>query len=128
MRSATHLQKRSVAIATALILLSVGLLAQHHEAEAAHVREQSGRMVHAQSLAEHHDASSNAHMHGREVHRHAGECSLLAIAHAPAHHAAAPVITATATTTSHVETSPPAVVQSIAAYRFAPKTSPPLAR
>lgn len=128
MRRATQLQKRSVAIATALILLSVGLLARHHEAEAAHVREQSGRMVHAQALAEHHDASSNAHMHGREVHSHSGDCSLLAIAHAPALHVYAPIVAAVATLTSHVETSPPAVVRSIAAYRFAPKTSPPLAR
>ena len=125
MRSATHLQKRSVAIATALILLSVGLLARHHEAEAAHVRESSGRMVHAQALAEHHGTTPNAHLHGREVHAHAGECSLLAIAHAPALHVGSLGVAAVATLTSHLELAPSAIASSIAAYRFAPKTSPP---
>lgn len=121
------MQKRSVAIATALILLSVGLLARHHEAEAVHVREASGRMVHAEALAEHHETTTNAHLHGREAHGHAGECSLLAIAHAPALHVGALVVAAAATLTSYVAIAPVVAASSIAAYRFAPKTSPPLA-
>jgi hypothetical protein len=121
------LQKRSVAIATALILLSVGLLARHHEAEAAHVREASGRMVHAQELADHHESSTNAHLHGREVHAHAGDCSLLAIAHAPALHAGTLVVAAAVELTTSTELAPLAVTPSVAAIRFAPKTSPPSA-
>jgi hypothetical protein len=124
-----HMQKRrSVAIATALILLCVGMFARHHEAEAAHVREQSGRIVHAQELAEHHDASTNAHLHGRELHKHAGECGLLAIAYAPAIDASAPIVVTPAAQAVLVAAEPALhVATSIAAYRFAPKTSPPSA-
>ena len=131
---ATHLQKRRVAkritaIATALILLCVGLFARHHEGETAHAREHSGRVVHAHAVADHHGASTSAHLHARDVHSaHAGECSLLAIAHAPALHVAAPVVaTPAASTTVLLAAAPSLVSSSTAAYRLAPKTSPPSA-
>lgn len=111
-----------------LIVLSVGFLAQRHEAETAHVRELSGRIVHAQELAEHHELSASAHLHGREAHRHSGDCSLLALAHERGTIATAPVAIAAAAATY---TLPAAelhdVVVARAAYRIAPKTSPPSA-
>lgn len=128
---ATHVQKRGVAIATALILLCVGLLARHHEAEAAHVRERSGRVVHAQELAGHHEASGwsgrTAHLHGREVHRHAGECTLVAIAHVPAVASVAPSLLAApaGSAAAPLPARAATAARSIATYRIAPKTSPP---
>ena len=119
---------RVVAIATALAFVAVGLLAQRHEAETAHAREQSGRVVHAQALADHHEASSHTHLHGREAHGHEGDCSLLAMAHdrfASASHVAIAVaieaVEATEVAAAHD------IAAAIATYRLAPKTSPPAA-
>ena len=122
------MQQRFVAIATALTFLLVGLFARHHEAEAAHVREQSGRIVHAQSLSEHHEVSTNAHLHGREVHKHTGDCSLLVLAHAPLLDAAAVVIaTPVASSTPVVVARALGTASTRVGYRIAPKTSPPQA-
>jgi hypothetical protein len=121
-------QKRLVAIATALILLGVGLLAKQHEAEAAHAHEHSGQIVHAQKLADHHEPDSTAHLHGREDHGHHGACTLLAIAHQPIVHTTAGIAVAVTRITrslGEVATTEPRA--SIAAYRLAPKTSPPSA-
>lgn len=128
MLRATQLQVRLVAIATALLLLTVGLLARHHEAEMAHVSERSGRVVHAHALSEHHEPGTTAHLHGREAHAHAGDCSLLALAHAPLLHTA-PFVVATpvAARVSDAAPAAPDARRAIAAYRFAPKTSPPSA-
>ena len=125
---ATQLQKRAVAIATALTLLAVGLLARWHEADAAHAREHSGRVVHAQALAEHHEESAAAHLHGREVHAHAGDCTLLAMAHekiavTSPHVIATPVEAITPVVAGELVTAH----ATLAAYRLAPKTSPPSA-
>jgi hypothetical protein len=122
------MQKRVVAIATALALVCVGFLAQHHEAEAAHAREQSGRIVHAQELADHHVVGANAHLHESAKHEHAGDCSLLAVLHAPIHETrAVAIIVAPALTVAVLApiATPPRVA--IAGYRIAPKTSPPVA-
>ena len=125
---ATHMQKRVVALATALTLLCVGLLARHHASEAAHAREQSGQIVHAQELADHHVVGTNAHLHEAAVHEHAGDCTLLAIAYAPLL-ASAHVVIATPASSSSVVVAPVVTVTgaSIAGYRLAPKTSPPVA-
>src|SRR5690242_1664120 len=85
---ATRMQERRsrrvAAAVTAVLLLLVGWLGARHEAEVAHVRDQRGDVVHAQELAEHHEESAVAHLHGRESHEHApGACELLAITHAP---------------------------------------------
>jgi hypothetical protein len=115
-----------VAVATAVAFVAVGLLAQRHEAETAHAREHSGRVVHAQALADHHEASPAAHLHGRDGHGHAGDCSLLAMAHerlvVSSHVLSAAATTAIAlieAAASHDS------VATIATYRLAPKTSPP---
>jgi len=122
------MQQRVVDIATAFTLLCVGLLARRHEAEAAHAREQSGRIVHAQELADHHVVSANAHLHETAVHEHAGDCSLLALAHAPILDAAPIVLATTAATSTDVVATIASVTHvSIASYRLAPKTSPPSA-
>jgi len=127
-RRATQVQQRGVALATALILLCVGFLANRHEAEAAHVRERSGRVVHAQALAERHEVSTNAHLHGREVHAHLGECSLHAITHAPVVHTTRfVVVTPVESTATLVASSASVVGGALDAYRIAPKTSPPSA-
>ena len=122
------MQKRVVAVATALTLLCVGLLARHHASEAAHAREHSGQIVHAQELADHHVGGANAHLHEAAVHEHAGACSLLAIAHAPLLATARHVLTTPAAVTTQVGGTVVAVAgASIAGYRLAPKTSPPIA-
>lgn len=122
------MQKRCVAIATALILLGVGLLAQRHEADVAHAKEHSGRVVHAQGVADHHHTDKAAHLHGREVHEHAGDCSLLAMLHERIVQAAAPVaVTPAAAIELLAESAHRDVVVAIAPYRLAPKTSPPSA-
>lgn len=127
MLPATQMQKRAVAIATTLILLCVGFLANRHEAEVAHVREQSGRIVHAQELAEHHEISTNAHLHGREVHEHAGDCSLLALAHERLTTTPIVLVTLPVAATTKVEIVPVHEARAVAgAYRYAPKTSPPV--
>lgn len=122
------MQKRVVAIATALALVCVGLLARHHEAAAAHAREQSGQIVHAQELADHHVGGVNAHIHEAAAHGHAGDCSLLAVLHAPLVETRAVVIAAAPV---HTVTVTAAVVVpsrgARAGYRIAPKTSPPVA-
>jgi hypothetical protein len=122
------LQRRAVAIATTLTLLCVGFLANRHEAEVAHVREHSGRVVHAQELGEHHEVSASAHLHGREVHEHAGDCSLRALAHERITLAVAVVVATPVETTALVaEVAPRVAYVASAKYRIAPKTSPPTA-
>ena len=122
------MQKRAVAIATALSLLCVGLLARWHEGDAAHATEHSGRVVHAQELDGHHELSTSAHLHGREVHSHAGDCTLLAMGNAPIAVASLFVIA------TPVEAITPLSIgelrawhATLPAYRLAPKTSPPTA-
>jgi hypothetical protein len=122
------MQKRIVALATALALVCVGLLARHHEAEAAHAREQSGRIVHAQELADHHVVGANAHLHESAVHEHAGDCSLLAVLHAPLLETrAVAVAVAHAQTIAVLAPIAASPRVAIAGYRLAPKTSPPVA-
>jgi hypothetical protein len=121
-------QQRAVAIATTLILLCVGFMANRHEAEVAHVREQSGRIVHAQQAAEHHEASTNAHLHGIESHKHAGDCSLLALAHERIAIASAPALAIPVeSSAAFVPAAAHDIVVARATYRIAPKTSPPSA-
>ncbi len=120
-------RRRATAFAAALILLVVGWLGARHEAEVAHGRDEAGRAVHAQELADHHTLGATAHLHGREVHEHAGACMLLAIAHLPFAVAAPP--TSVVATQEFIaasgarRTAPPRTT--LAAYRLAPKTSPP---
>lgn len=122
-----QLGRRAVAIATTLILLAVGWLGARHEAEVAHVREQSGRIVHGQQLADHHDAEAGHHLHGRELRDdHGGACALLAVPPS-AFAIAAPVLAGQPIAARAPSlTAPPCdVVASVAPYRLAPKTSPP---
>src|SRR5215216_3882013 len=77
--------RRAVAALSAALLIVVGLLGARHEAEVAHVRDQQGDLVHAQKLAEDHEAGRAADMHSREAHRHApGACALIAALHGSA--------------------------------------------
>jgi hypothetical protein len=122
------MQKRVVAIATALALVCVGLLARHHQAEAAHAREHSGQIVHAQELADHHVVGTNAHLHESAKHDHAGDCSLLAVLHAPlleTHSVSLSLAPAATIAILAPVVAPPRAA--IAGYRIAPKTSPPVA-
>lgn len=126
---ATRMQlgRRAVAIATTLIVLAVGWLGARHEAEVAHVREQSGRVVHGQELADHHDAEAGHHLHGRELRDdHGGACALLAVTPS-AFAIAAPVLAGQriAQQLQPRSVAPADVIASVAPYRLAPKTSPP---
>jgi hypothetical protein len=119
--------RRAVAALSAVLLIAIGLLGARHEAEVAHVRDQNGDLVHAQELADDHEAGPAAHLHGRDDHAHApGVCALLAVVHAPALAAPAPAA-ALAPAIAHELGAPPiaSVHRAIAAYRLAPKTSPP---
>jgi hypothetical protein len=121
--------QRAVAALAAAVLILVGWLGAHHRAEVAHVRDGSGGMVHAAELADHHAADSAAHVHGRSDHEDApGACTLLATL--IARPAAVLAVAATADA-SILPAAPPAIAavpSSIAAYRLAPKTSPPQTR
>lgn len=121
------MQKRAVAIATALMLVCVGLLARWHAADTAHAEEHSGRVVHAQALADHHEHSGTAHLHEREAHGHAGDCHLLAMAHAPVAVVATLVVATPIESTTTIAIPRMAVRVAVAPYRIAPKTSPPAA-
>lgn len=117
---------RAVAAVTAVILILTGWLGAHHEAEVAHVHDAFGQLVHAQRLADHHEPGAAAHLHGRADHQHApGACALIAAA--PARTSTSPELPATTDAAIFAEAPPcrPAVPPSIAAYRLAPKTSPP---
>lgn len=117
-----------VALAAALALLAVGVLVRWHETEVAHSHEQSGRVIHAQALADHHEEDATDHLHGRDAHGHVGDCALLAMTHESAALAAPAVLATTAASTSSSMSMPASrAVTSIAAYRLAPKTSPPSA-
>jgi len=122
-----QLGRRAVAIATTLILLAVGWLGARHEAEVAHVREQSGRIVHGQELADHHEAEAGTHLHGRAVRDdHGGACSVVAVP-CPGFAVAAPVLAGAPVAQAAPRTTLPVatVVVTVAPYRLAPKTSPP---
>lgn len=121
--------QRAVAALVAAVLICVGWLGAHHRAEVVHVRDGSGSMIHAAALADHHASDSAAHVHGRADHRDApGACTLLAILIAPPATAFTVAVIADA---SILPAAPPALASvppALAAYRLAPKTSPPLAR
>jgi|SRR5688572_4343798 ABC-type nickel/cobalt efflux system permease component RcnA len=121
-----QMQKRAVALATALMLVCVGLVARWHETEVAHAHEQSGRVIHAQELADHHEHSSTDHLHGSAADGHVGDCALLAMAH-DSSVLAAPIVLATRAGALAPIVSRDAVTwhTTLAAYRLAPKTSPP---
>jgi hypothetical protein len=126
------MHERVLAAIAALTLVLVGLLGRGHEAAVAHVEDGSGRLVHAENdegLAAH-DRDSDAthiHEHSPDGHADSGACSLLAVAHQVA--IATPFIDAVPLV--HEQVAVAIVVASstrtVAQYRLAPKTSPPLA-
>jgi hypothetical protein len=121
--------QRAVAAFAAAVLIFVGWLGAHHRAEVAHVHDPSGSLVHAAELADHHAADSAAHVHGRADHRDApGACTLLATLHARPTAAPAVAVLADAAILPAPPPAIAAVPPAIAAYRLAPKTSPPPAR
>jgi hypothetical protein len=119
--------RRAAAALSAVLLIVAGLLGARHEAEVAHVRDQKGDLVHALKLADHHQTSPAAHLHGREDHSHAaGACTLLAVLHAPAVAARPPAALPAPSVVNDLLAPPIAVVPgAIPGYRLAPKTSPP---
>jgi hypothetical protein len=118
--------RRAVAAFTAAVLILAGWLSAHHEADVAHVRDGTGRVVHAQELADHHVPDTAAHLHGRAEHQHApGACALLATLFARPAVAPAISVTVDAAIVSEILPATDAIPAAIAAYRLAPKTSPP---
>jgi hypothetical protein len=120
---------RVIAATTALWFVLCGVLAAHHEATVAHIRDATGSYVHGKALAGHH-RGHNSDIHGqRHPDADAGECALLTAFHQPASAdvtASAVVTTACATHVRHIApVAVPAITASV--YRFAPKTSPPAA-
>lgn len=117
-----------VALAAALALLAVGILVRWHETEVAHAHEQSGQVIHAQELADHHEEDATDHLHGRDAHGHVGDCALLAMLHESIAHASRAALSTTVASISRAIAMPSSrAIASIAAYRLAPKTSPPAA-
>jgi hypothetical protein len=118
-----------IAAATALWLVLCSVLAAHHEASVAHVRDAAGRYVHGKALAGHHQGHSSD-IHGqRNPDADAGECALLTAFHQPASAdvtAPAGVTTARATHVRPIASVARSAIAT-AVYRLAPKTSPPVA-
>jgi hypothetical protein len=120
---------RGIAAITAVWLVVCGVLAMHHEASVAHVRDRAGAYVHARALLGHH-AGGDADIHGqRTPDADAGDCALLTAAHqAASAHVTAPAVVTTVRT-SWVQHTRHAAIPAIATaiLRLAPKTSPPVA-
>jgi len=114
---------------TAVCLVVASLVALHHEATVAHVRDRAtGELVHARHLAERHHVSPIPHLHGRASDEDDDDACLLAGA---MHHVA--IVARASASTARVH-SPAArergdtVVDAVPRlYRLAPKTSPPSA-
>ena len=122
---------RAVAALAAAVLIAVGWLGAHHRAEVAHVHDGAGSFVHADALAEHHSAEAGAaaHLHGRADHQHTpGACTLLATLLARTPTAPAVAVISDATILPAALPALAAVPPALAAYRLAPKTSPPTTR
>ena len=124
-----HVRSHSVAAATALLFVVYGVLAMHHEASTAHVRDRAGGFVHASSRSDHH-ASHDCDIHGqRDPEADVGDCALLTGFHqATSADFTAPAIIAAVRTFRAQDT--PRTASTTAAtdlYRVAPKTSPPAA-
>jgi len=120
---------RVIAAATALWLVLCGILASHHEATVAHVRDAAGGYAHGKALSGHHDGH-NSDIHGqRRPDADAGECALLTTYHQPASaDVTAPAVVTTACTTHEPQIASATLLAIAAAvYRLAPKTSPPAA-
>jgi hypothetical protein len=106
-----------------------GVLAAHHEASVAHVRDAAGNYVHGTVLAAHHEGHSSD-IHGqRYPDVDVGKCALLSAFHQPASaDVTAPAVVTTACATPVWHIGPDAVFAiAVAVYRLAPKTSPPAA-
>jgi len=116
-------------VLTALTLVMVGLLGLRHQAAVAHVADQAGRLVHAQTdeaLAAHDRTAHATHLHERAPAGHDdGACSLLAVAHQAA--VSTPRFDAQriAAAQQLIAIPPQAPVRTLDGYRLAPKTSPP---
>ena len=126
------MHERVLAAIAALTLVLVGLLGRGHEAAVAHVEDGAGRLVHVETDQglDSHDRSSVAthvHEHAPAEHADSGACSLLAVAHqvaiAAPFIAAVPLVHEQVAVVIAVESS----TRTVAQYRLAPKTSPPLA-
>ncbi|HSK00817.1 MAG TPA: hypothetical protein VK932_06235 [Kofleriaceae bacterium] len=118
--------RRAVAAFAAVVLILAGWLGAHHEAEVAHVRDGTGHAVHAQELADHHAPDDLAHLHGSAEHQHLpGACALLATLLARTTIPPAVAATADLAITAGSLHAAAAAPSTIAAYRLAPKTSPP---
>jgi len=126
------MHERVLAAIAALTLVLVGLLGRGHEAAVAHVDDGAGRLVHAQNdeaLAAHDRTSVATHLHEHAPadHGDSGVCSLLAVAHqvaiATLHIDAVPLVHEQVAVAIALASS----TRTVAQYRLAPKTSPPLA-
>ena len=120
---------RVIAVATAVWFVVCGLLAAHHEATVAHVRDAAGAYVHATVLVGHH-AGDTSDIHGqRQPDANTGKCALLNAFHQPASaDVTAPAVVTIACATAVRHSALDAVYGiAVAVYRLAPKTSPPAA-
>jgi len=121
--------RRAVSAVIAACLVVASLLALHHEATVAHVRDRAtGELVHARHLAERHHASPIPHIHGRASDDDDDDaCPLTGAMHhgAVVDHA---VVTAALGQTQIASVCGDWLGGVVARlYRLAPKTSPPAA-
>jgi hypothetical protein len=129
--NAVHVRSRTARIAVAAIavlFVTSGVLGRRHEAQVAHVLDPStGLYVHAQHLDGHHAPSKSSDIHGQADGGDHDACALSAAIHQPAISGAAPVV-ALATPALLALDLPRTRAADVAnVYRFAPKTSPPIA-
>lgn len=126
--SRTHVRLRGVAASIAVLFVACSVLAMHHEASTAHIRDRAGGFVHTRALTGHH-ASHDSDIHGQcNPNNDVGDCALLTAFHqAASANIAAPEIIAAARTLRAQNTPRTAITTAITnVYRFAPKTSPPV--
>jgi len=120
---------RAIAAVTAVWLVACSVLAAHHEATVAHVRDSAGGYVHGKLLAGPH-AGHQSDVHGqRNPDADSGDCALLTAFHQAASAHVTPPAVVTTARASHVQELSRATTLAVAGavYRLAPKTSPPAA-
>jgi len=125
-----HVRSRTRVLVAALAVLFVtsGVLGIRHEAQVAHVLDRStGLIVHAQHLAGHHAPNKSSDIHGQADGGDHDACALSAAIHQPAISGGTAIVAFA--TPSLLAFDPPRGRAAVAAdvYRFAPKTSPPIA-
>jgi hypothetical protein len=131
--TAMHVRQRTVGArvlvaAIALLFVTSGVLGRRHEAQVAHVTDPTtGAVVHAQHLAGHHDQTKHSDVHGQVGAGDHDACALSATIHQAAISSPVLHVALGAGAARTLDPRRAQVTPALDIYRFAPKTSPPVA-